>query len=36
MSLLDEHKVARRARILAAARELIATRGFDAPGSPAA
>lgn len=29
MSLLDEHKAERRARILAAARELIATRGFD-------
>jgi AcrR family transcriptional regulator len=29
MGLLDEHKAERRARILAAARELIATRGFD-------
>jgi AcrR family transcriptional regulator len=29
MSLLEEHKAERRARILAAARELIATRGFD-------
>ncbi|MBI3769661.1 MAG: TetR/AcrR family transcriptional regulator [Deltaproteobacteria bacterium] len=29
MSLLDEHKAERRARILAAARRLIAARGFD-------
>jgi AcrR family transcriptional regulator len=29
MSLFDEHKAERRARILAAARELIATRGYD-------
>ena len=29
MSLFDEHKAERRARILAAARELIAVRGYD-------
>ncbi|MGH9362599.1 MAG: TetR/AcrR family transcriptional regulator, partial [Thermoanaerobaculia bacterium] len=29
MSLLEEHKAERRARILAAARELIAERGYE-------